>query len=327
MYPFNKVAALLLITILWLPAPMKEAHAGRCGPFVNPVTDVSWQCIFPIRIGGLMQVGSSSVPDPDPINNPICTCPPAQVGINVSFYEPARMVDTVVDPFCFTAIGSQLANPGPGTLGGGLMRHDGTTTRAFAQMHYYIFPAWAILDMFVDFPCIEAVNGFDVAMISEVLPTWNNEITAQILNPEAAAVGHPAAILACAADAISSAASYPLDPLWWCMGTWGSVYPLAGSITSTDYVEANAGLAARSIYFMGRTGLLQDPGITACGSVPTPIWKKTSYRLQLAKPVRDHSCRNIGQTGLLWTHMKNPPMAGDNFGWIIFRKVKCCLSY
>jgi conjugal transfer pilus assembly protein TraU len=29
----------------------------------------------------------------------------------------------------------------------------------------------------------------------------------------------------------------------------------------------------------------------------------------------------------LWTHGKNPPLAGDNFAWLVFRKVKCCVTY
>jgi len=323
---WQQIKALSLVLVAISMFPGKEASAGKCGPdFVNPITDVNWQCIFPIRIGGLMQVSAGGIPDPDPINDPICTCPPAFIGINVSFFEPARMIDTVSDPYCFMAAGTQLANPSPGQLAGGLHRHD-ATARAFEQMHYYIFPAWAVLDMFVDFPCIDA-KGFDVAMISEVLPTWNNEITGAILNPEAALFGNPATQLACAADATGAMVGYPLDSLFWCMGSWGNAYPLGGSITATDYVEANAGLAARSIYFMGRTGLLLDPGVSSCGSVPTPIWKKKNYRLQVAKPVRDSSCRVIGQSGLLWTHVKNPPMAGDNFAWMVFRKVKCCVTY
>jgi hypothetical protein len=39
-----------------------------------------------------------------------------------------------------------------------------------------------------------------------------------------------------------------------------------------------SGIAARSIYMMGRTGLLLDPGVDACGSVYTPIWKKNNYK-------------------------------------------------
>jgi len=302
-----------------------NASAGKCGPeFINPVTDIAWQCIFPIRIGGLIQANAGAPEDPDTISNPVCVCG-LRIGITMSFWEPSRMIDTVSDPYCFMAMGQQLNNPSPGMLSGGYMQeeHD---RKAFQQLHYYIFPAWAILDMFYDFPCIDNTS-FDVAMITEVLPTWNNEITAALLNPEAVLFGNPAAQLACAADAVAAATGMPINELYWCQGSWPSVYPLAGSITATDYVEANAALAGRGIFMMGRLGMLWDPGITECGTVPSPIWRKRNYRMQLAKPVRDSTCQPIGRTGLLWSHMKNPPMAGDNFSWMLFRKVKCCVEY
>lgn len=326
---YQNIKQFLMLAAVLAVLPTSNAWAGKCGPeFVNPITDVAWQCIFPIRIGGLVQMSAGAPEDPATIDNPVCVCNNGAVptiGVNFTFWEPARMIDTVTDPYCFMAMGQKLPNPTPGQLSGGLHR-EGNTSRAFAQMHYYIFPVWAVLDMFTDMPCIDA-KGFDVAMISEVLPTWNNEITGMLLNPEAALFGNPAAQFACAADSIAALTGMPRDELFWCMGSWGSAYPLSGSITSTDYVEANAGIAARSIYFMGRTGLLLDPGITSCGAVPTPIWSKRNYRLQEAKPVRDYTCRPIGRSGMTWTQGKNPPMGGDNFAWMVFRKVKCCVTY
>jgi len=321
----QKINVLLLLLVAANFAPINEAEAGKCGPeFVNPVTDIAWQCIFPIRIGGLIQANAGAPEDPDTISSPVCVCG-LRVGVTMSFWEPSRMIDTVSDPMCFMAIGQQMANPAPGQLGGGLMReeHD---VKAFQQMHYYIFPAWAILDMFYDFPCIDNTS-FDIAMMTEVLPHWNNELTGLLLNPEAVLFGNPAAQMACAADAVAALHGMPINELFWCQGSWPSVYPLSGSITATDYVEANAGIAGRGIFMMGRVGMLWDPGITECGAVPVPIWRKRNIRLQLAKPVRDYSCQPIGRSGLLWTHMKNPPMAGDNFAWMMFRKVKCCVSY
>ena len=348
----------IVLCLMILLSFTEHSYAAKCGPeIVNPVTDVAWHCIFPIRIGGLVQThNGESEPqdgdaeseaedsssdsgdteeqtvdksikvseDPDTINNPICVCG-AKIGLRMSFWEPARMIDTVSDPYCLMAIGDKLANPTPGQLTGDLSRNE-YGTRAFQQLHYYIFPVWAILDMFVDFPCIDN-RSFDIAMITEVLPHWNNEILAMILNPEAVLFGHPAAQLACAADAAATLVGLPINQLFWCQGSWPSVYPLSGSITSTDYVEANAALAGRGIYMMGRLGALWDPAISECGTVPTAIWRKRNTRLQIAKPVRGNQCLPIGRSGMLWTHAKNPPAAGDNFSWINFRKVSCCVSY
>lgn len=312
-----------------IPLPGGNAHAAKCGPdFVNPISDIAWQCIFPIRVGGLVQMNAGAPEDPDTISNPVCVCGTGtakMIGISMSFWEPSRFIDTVSDPYCFLAIGSKLANPTPGQLGGGYIQND-YERKAFQQMHYYIFPAWAVLDMFQDMPCIDN-RSFDIAMITEVLPSWNNEIVGMILTPEAVLFGNPAAQLACAADASAALIGMPINELFWCQGSWPSVYPLSGSITSTDYVEANAGIAGRGIFLMSRLGSTLDPGVSVCGSIPTPIWRKRNYRLQLAKPVRDYSCHPIGRSGLIWSQMKNPPMAGDNFGWMMFRKVKCCVEY
>ncbi len=308
--------------------------AGNCNAgFLNPVTDVSWKCIFPIRIAGLDMtpvtgLGDNNLDVMDKIDSPICTCNDGvipRVGLSVSFWEPSRVIDTVQDPYCFMALGQQLSNPTPGRLSGTIQNKSGAS-HLFQQMHFYMFPVWAIMDMFLDVPCIDKTE-FDVAMATELIPTWNNDIAALVINPESVLFGNTAAQLACMADSTAALMGKPLNHLFWCMGSWGSAYPLSGNIDVIDSVQANAGLAARGIYFMGRTGLLRDNAVNQCGTTITPIWKKQHYRLQLAKPVRDNSCQVIGRTGLLWSQLKNPPTRGDNFAWMLFKKVRCCVSY
>src|SRR3546814_15665732 len=84
-------------------------------------------------------------------------------------------------------------------------------------MHYYIAPVWKMLDMFTDLPCIED-DGFDVAMITEVLPTWQPGTLGAITQPEGILFGNPAAGLACMGDSAAAAAGKVIDPLFWCMG-------------------------------------------------------------------------------------------------------------
>jgi len=294
---------------------------------LNPLTDISWECLFPVRIGGVVQLGSNNAEADDTTMDPICVCNGGavpKVGISVSFWEPARIIDTVSDPYCMMPIGTKMANPTPGRLSGSMSRRNGATS-TFQQMHYYMFPALTLLDMFTDISCVDQ-NPFDVAMMTEVLPTWNNDILSLIVNPESVLFANPVAQLACAADASTSMFDKPINELFWCMGSWGSTYPLAGSITGSDYVESNAALAARSIYLMGRLGLLTDSGLDGCSMHYTPIWRKDRYKLQLMKPVRD-TCHKIGKTGLLWTGGKHPPANADNFMWMMFRKVNCCVTY
>lgn len=321
-----KIKNYVFILLLLFPS---ISFAGKCSSsFVNLLTEVNWECIFPIRIGGALSVGDDTYTNDDEISSPVCVCKNGlipKIGLNVSFWEPVRMIDTVSDPYCFNGLGFKIGNS-YGRLGGGLQQEGGSGGRAFQQMHYYIFPAWKMLDMFADIPCLED-KGFDVAMMSEILPNWNNEVVSMLVNPEALVFGNPVAQLACIGDSVAANTRTTSNSLFWCMGSWGQSYPLAGSITSTDYVEANAGVAARATYLMGRTGLLLDPAVDSCSAVHTPIWIKSHYKYQLLKPTADSECRIIGEEGLFWTGFKHTGFEGDNFTWMMFRKNKCCLSF
>ena len=118
----------------------------------------------------------------------------------------------------------------------------------------------------------------------------------------------------------------PRNELFWCMGSWGNVYPLAGSITSTDFVEANAGIAARAIYMMSRLGLLWNSSEDGCFKGPVPIWKKNRYKLQMSQPIMGQSCIPLGRESLLWGAGKHN-LRQDNLSWMMFEKNDCCIRY
>jgi conjugal transfer pilus assembly protein TraU len=316
-----------------LAGPAASASAGPCfGTFLNPVTDVCWHCMFPLKIGGLTVMPGDVVDTPDLTSSPVCACPIpvppfVRIGITTSFWEPARFIETVKDPFCFPSLGMGIANPSPGLRGGGLKSESGHS--AFAQSHYFIFPAWSMMEVAVDSICLEK-TGFDLAYITEVDPLWNDDLLMAMLQPEAVLFANPAAQLSCIADAVSSNLGLPLSALFWCMGSWGSAYPITGHHNSADYVQGNAAIAAKTIFKMGRQMTLFDTAVSLCAAVPTPIWVKQNYRLQVAKPVRDITCHPIGRSDMIWGALKNPPFSAggnksDNFLWIVFRKRGCCM--
>ncbi len=327
----NKLLLAVTLAVAFTSSGSK-AYAICVGRFLNPVTDICWQCILPVKIGGIM-VAPGPPDTPDLTSAPVCACPfppPifVRIGIPVSFWEPARYIETVKDPYCFPALGMGLTNPAEGFLGG---TSKPEKTMTFQQAHYFIYPVWSLLSLMVDVICVQG-EGFDVAYITEIDPLWNNDTLAAIIEPEAILFANPIAQMACVADAASALVWYPLAPLFWCQGSWGtSAYPLTGSIDSEDYVSANAGIAARMLYKMGRLLLLCDTNyVTLCSCVMTPIWKKDNYRFQIAMPVRDFWCQPIGRSGLVWSYGKNPPYMGagtasDNFVWMVFRKHGCCM--
>jgi conjugal transfer pilus assembly protein TraU len=337
----SKVILLLFfITLTLLIAPANVS--GVCkGIMFNPVTDVCWQCVFPIKVGGV-----PVVPGPDPLttaipdvstagaSGPICVCPmppplPPRIGIPISYWEPGRLIETVKEPFCFPTLGTSLSGMFGYELGGSTNKvAQGAGNAAHltsAQFHWFIFLPVAFLELIKSVACFEPLDGFDLGYISEVDPLWNNELLAFILNPEALLFGNPIAQLACIPDSIASNLGLPLDPLFWCAGSWGSSYPLAGRSGNDKYVEANAHLAAKATYKMARQLLLWDGAVWVCAVEATPIWIKSHYRYQIAKPVRDVLCHPVGRSGLIWAWIKNPPFVGDNFLWILFRKQACCL--
>ena len=323
---------MLLLVLAWSGDTMAKCASS----FLNPVSDVNWQCAFPMNIGGVVSFGvNSDNRDSDTeLQNPLCSCllqsGHTLVGATVAFWEPSRLIETVKDPYCFPSIGSQLANLDPGSLQGGSDSGSQTTSM---QAHYYIFPVWAMLDMFLDVPCLAGnrVDGggaeMDLAVITEVLPNWNNDLLAFLLNPEALLFSNPATLLSCMADAASQANGKPIDALYWCMGGWNGVYPTAGKVGAEHMTEASGVLGGRLIYQIGRLGALLDHGIDECVAHRTWIWRKSNYRFHFAQPVRGSQCLHYGSPTPTWERKKNKPTRGDNFTQVIFRRVRCCLGY
>lgn len=313
---------ILFVLVFFLPL---RSFAVCEGGVINPITDVSWNCMFPLSIAGVTLGSGEDVQNNH--DSPVCTCERNGIpsfGLKFSLWEPARIIDTVSDPYCLMPLGAEIGGgSSPSRLRGGLTR-SAESTRAFQQFHYYIFPVFQILDMFYDIPCLEGAE-FDVAMMSEIVPTWNNDVLAMILNPEAVLFGNPVTNLACAADATSALKGFPRNELFWCMGSWGNAYPLAGSITSSDYTEANAALAARGVYLMSRSGLLWETTDDGCSRRPAPIWTKNKYKLQMMRPTRDSTCIPIGREGMLWGQNKHH-LYKDNFMWMLNIKRDCCMT-
>ena len=327
----SSIAGILLV--LWA----SPAFGVCAGSPHNPITEVCWHCMFPFKIGGVTIAKSPMdlKEPPDLAKSPVCICPfppPIffRIGIPVSFWEPARFIESVKDAFCFPSLGFGLTPLSPGFLNGG-GTEAGTQEEApstFQQTHYAIYPVYTMMEILTDFVCLEH-SGFDIAYMTEIDPTWNDDLLAEILYPESLLFANLPAQLSCIADSVGSNAGLPLSPLFWCMGSWGSTYPMSGHVGTDNLVQGAAATAARIIYKMGRTGTLCDTGLNLCSCVPTPLWVKHNYRLSLAKPVRGWQCIPIGRSSLIWGAAKNPPLpaggdAPDNFMYIVFRKRACC---
>ncbi|WP_187648686.1 TraU family protein [Nitrosophilus labii] len=325
----KKGFAVLFFTLMLLWPSGKAEAVCKANPaqLVTIMTSTCYSCMLPLRIAGIT-ILQGPMPDPmGSVGSPICICnmpPPlfVRIGIPVSFFEPSRLIDVVKDPYCFAGLGFGLGlNP----MQGGTKGDAISKSRTFFQAHYYIFPLYAILELMTDFICLET-TGFDVAYITEVDPLWNDDMLSAIINPEALLFGNPITNMACIADSVAAQINAPLDPLFWCKGSWGNAYPLTGNTNTKDYVEDSASVAASIIYKLHRQLILWGSWgqLGLCGYYPAPIWRKSAYRMQIMAPIPHPIATGIGQSGLLWSYGKNIPFVGDNFNYLLFKKRECC---
>jgi conjugal transfer pilus assembly protein TraU len=322
------------LALLFVALFASEARAVCTGAFLNPVTDICWECMLPFRIGGVVMVGTGMEDSPDSASSFFCTCKTStgsvRIGITMAYWDPAAYIETVKDPWCMPGLGTAMSSGGTGFLNGTSTDRNSSrqAPHTFAQSHYFVYPATALVEAYVDDACME-VGDFDIAYMSELDPVLNDDLASAVAWPEVLLFGNPIAQMACIADSATANAGYPLDPLFWCMGSWGSAYPVTNNMDNSSFIEANAGIAARLLFKMSRLGMLYDGAIDICQSTPTPIWYKSHFRLQAAKPVRDWTCHPIGRSGLIWSHGKNPPLfagsSSDNFLWMVFKKRTCCV--
>lgn len=293
---------------------------------INPISDIEWDCMFPMTIGGLVSIGGEEELAPSGQSGSFCNCfedGSNSVGIPFGFWEPKAFIDVVQDAWCFPAMGFELEGMEGAYMNDG-SRASADRSYTFAQSHFTLFPALAILDMYYDIPCLkygDSEGEMDIALVTELLPTWNNDVLAATVYPETVLYANPAAQLACIADAIPSNGFSPINELYWCMGAWGTTYPMTGTISGSDQMEAQAAIAGRSIFQMGRMGLLKEYDKNGCYQRYVSIWTKNRYKLQLMRPTKSSQCINFGRSALIWATGLNTL---DNHSYFMFRKVDCC---
>lgn len=309
-----------------------SVQANSChGHFINPITDLCWRCMFPISIGQ-SQVVAGDVPDTKNLSGPICSCgdPVPRMGIKVGFWEPARMVDVTRTPFCFVGLGGKKFDVDIQVGQGTIDTDESGGDTAYYHVHWYLSPMIYILNLLLDFVCLET-GGFDIAYVSELDPTWQDEELAFLLNPEAAFFANPVAQAACAADCIAASSRLPMDALFWCAGCHGSLYPFSGRVQNhIGGIQSSLLLAERLTYKLHRMGALWGSiGEQAlCGMYPMPIMRKSQYRSQLLFPKADTTakpcCHPYGKNTQLWGSGKSFPVKGEDFSYMIWRKRHCC---
>lgn len=298
-------------------------------------TDICWNCILPIRVAGI-NLGGSSKDIPDGASKKMfCMCEDnlgvPKIGITNSFWEPARLVEFQRVPGCSSVLGGHRMFPGDRIFQGVHEDEYHTSDSTFVHYHYYAFPLLMMMDLFSGGNCnAGGYMDLDLMYLSELDPTWNNSSLAFFANPEAAAVSNPLATLACIPDAISSTAGSPIKEMFWCAGSWGTIYPLSGNVNaSTGIIRASSLLKTRVLAALHRRGLawktMGDEGL--CGGEVYPMLPKTQYKYTVTFPNPETKRAHVtGESTMRWGYSRTYPGIEDPI-YTIFRWKDCCHTY
>ena len=294
---------------------------------INIFTDVNWDCMFPMTMAGLNIGSGDDVLGANDSGNSsmVCSCAgngSAKFGVPIGFWEPFAIVDTSYEAWHIIPFNLKLDLAGPYMLDGA--RSNGSTGKTVkANVHYITFPVFKMLDMFLDLPCLQNSEEFDLASVSEVLPFFQNDLLSLTVFPETLLLSNPATLLACIADATASAVGMPIDSLFYCLGS-GNLYPISGVAVGDNVVAANSENAARGVYLMGRHGLLREYAPNGCFSSFKTIWTKSRYRFHLWHPMRQAACATFGFPELAWTSGLPADQLDNDMSFMMWRKVDCC---
>jgi len=324
----------VLATALMTPAA--QAQSTCSGKFVNPITDVCWSCLFPLSVGAL-KIWPSTRPDTANPASPICACgnPVPRIGIAAGFWEPVRLADVSTKPWCFVNLGGMKIAPGfdigQGHLEGPSAIGGKAQNSSKWHVHWYVYPLLYWMEILTDFLCFEQAS-FDIAYMTEIDPLWQDDTLTALINPEAVLFSSPIAQAACAGDCIASTVGLPLDPVFWCAGCQGPMYPVNGNVAaSIGHVQASRLALARFAFKIHREGLawgtMGSKGL--CNKYLMPVLRKQQYRVQMVNPIPTvagpGACTPLGASTMPPTSGRAFPVKGEDMGYLVWRKRNCCV--
>jgi conjugal transfer pilus assembly protein TraU len=325
------------------------------------ITGVCWTCLFPVRLLGFtIYDDDKDVPD-DATDQSFCFCNDADgipsLGITGGAWLPARLIEVVRKPYCSPALGGISFNNSVRLWGGHKEVEGDGTDKTFYNYHYWAFPLYMMLDLFVQNSCnAGGFRNMDMMYMSEIDPTWNVDELAFFLNPEAVAFANPLAVAACTVDCAVTSATQPSTSLWWCAGCWGNLYPFTGNIASDGSPPRDSSLlSARVLAALHRRGLAHKTygNDALCSGTIYPMIPKQQYKMSMLFPVTEakaekistqetdaegnirivekvvpgeNCCHYIGETPFTWGEWRNIPGTGEDFVYLIWRYTDCCLT-
>jgi conjugal transfer pilus assembly protein TraU len=335
-----KMKSIFLSFACLVSAQLAQPQGVCTGAFPNLLTDVCYDCMFPISMsGGIFNFGVVADDyDTGASKLPVCVCKSnLTAGTPMSFWEPRFMVDVANKPGCMPLLGGvDISPPYNAAEQGGeniTNRHiNGRSKAAFMHVNEYINPVMTALGVVAQSPCYDS-RSFDVPFISWADPTWNDDALASMLTPYAYAFAGIAAIASEGPDAIAATWSFPIPELFWVAGAWGPMYPLTGNVATANTQEQVAHLLLTRLFAkLHAAGAQQSTAgqdaLESCGALGLPqlIMDKRQYKTNRVFPFPDNMCTPIGRPLVLQEMGAARPQDKD-YGYFIFQRKDCCQPY
>lgn len=316
------------------PAATAACNAAIGGPssammvLTNTITTI--YNILPIKIAGVTITPSMGLEDFSGTSSPTCVCmtPFPRVGIPLELWESNALIDVSSIPNCIPTLGMSLPI---GVVAGSSFQEinkSNTQNKESYQITYIKYPLFAMLSLFLDILCMDKDGSIDIAYLSTIDPLWQNDMWSLLLNPDAFLFANPIAQLACIPDAVTSQVGFPIDPLYWCMGSWNQTFPLTKATSGVTSPESAMAIASKTIFKLHRQFMLWGTAGTSalCGRYPMPIMMKSQYMMYPVFPLMTHPFRiPIGRTGMIWSVGQDVPVVNSHVWSIMtYKKRNCC---
>jgi len=321
----GKFILVALLFCLSLPTCAGKLCTGK---FINPISDICWNCLFPISVGNLKMAKSRGNPDTSNPSLPVQVCQNGNVpriGVAIGYWEPSYLVDVTTEPYCMVNLGG--FSMAKGKMGSGYTQKSKSTNQGgFYNVHWYQYPVMSWLNMALDFGCMQA-SDFGIAYLSELDPTWSDDELAAMLSPESILFANLIAQGACGVDATASMFDTAIDSLFWCAGSHGSMYPISGYVPNeASPFKTSLLVAERMVFKMHRQGLVLNTigeNRKVCHAYFSPVMPKSRWRYQMVNKKSLNRCDAVGRIPMVWEIGLNIPTDRHNYGYLFWRKRNC----
>lgn len=346
MLKFIKVISFCLVFIMYSQIVYSSDTSAACnlaiknGDSFVEITEKMFSTIdniLPITVAG-QSIGLEGeelekLSEPKP---PVCVCeipffPYVRVGVTITFWNPLGNVDTTSVPYCFPSLGMSLP------VGIGASRAYGARSSGdksqYVTANTHFFSYLSVMKMVSETMfagCLTVPTQTGIDHMSEVMPWWQNDMWAIVLSPESLLVANKVAQTSCMADSLMvSLSKISLSPLFWCAGTWGSVYPLTSNVGSGTSLTSHAMVATRSLVEqtkMSKILMFNGPHMYSgiCQPIISPFLLKNEINMFPLYPQAKKSRFPIGYPTEIWgVGLDNPTNMGV-MTWMVYQKRDCC---